>query len=349
MHLIIAFDTEDFATPQAWDAQKFWADELTARRIRGSFQCVGQLIRTLQARRPDVLHALARHEIGYHTDRHSLAPTHPQGVAGLPLDQAINWVLQTEARGLQTLRDAFGRDPISFAQPGRAWTAAGLLAMASVGIKVWTNPSFKITPGRPTWYCGLLAVGYDLAFEDFFSTDDADLDLFKSRVNDLALAAGRDGTVCLYSHPTRLVTTQFWDRPCFGATPLTFDQIPPAPLREPAHIQQLHDRVRRMLDWLAARTDVHWTDYASTYTRHAHPRHDLPALLRESNLQPDQVGRLPQRILPDQPLSPDNLWQNKKPYRWGPLPDDLDRDALIHQARALAWTARLAEPSPTPA
>ena len=40
--------------------------------MRGSFQCVAEVIRVLRRKgREDVIEALARHEIGYHTDRHS--------------------------------------------------------------------------------------------------------------------------------------------------------------------------------------------------------------------------------------------------------------------------------------
>ena len=100
MRLIFSFDTEDYVTPEAWDAQKWWAEQLTARGVRGSFQCVGELVRRLKARgRQDVLEALARHEIGYHGNLHSAPPIHCVAVDGLSLADGVAWILRREAAG----------------------------------------------------------------------------------------------------------------------------------------------------------------------------------------------------------------------------------------------------------
>ena len=60
MDLILALDSEDFLTPEAADAELWWATELTSRGLRGSFQVVAELVRALERRgRTDVLDALA--------------------------------------------------------------------------------------------------------------------------------------------------------------------------------------------------------------------------------------------------------------------------------------------------
>jgi hypothetical protein len=35
LQLVLSFDTEDYVTPEAVDAKKFWAEELSARGLRG--------------------------------------------------------------------------------------------------------------------------------------------------------------------------------------------------------------------------------------------------------------------------------------------------------------------------
>ena len=100
IQLVISFDTEDYVTPEAADAKKFWAEELTARAMRGSFQCVAEVIRVLrQRRREDVIEALGRHEIGYHTNLHSAPPVPPVALDGVGLAEGIEWVLRREAAG----------------------------------------------------------------------------------------------------------------------------------------------------------------------------------------------------------------------------------------------------------
>ncbi len=375
--VIISFDTEDFATPQAWDAQLWWADELSARGITGQFQCVAQLIRTLKRRgRDDVLAAFARHDVGYHTKDHSVPPVHPAGVAGKSLVDGIAWILRREADGFAEIVSTFSRVPVSFAAPGRAWTAPTLLAMAMLGIRTWCNPTFLLQRGRPTWYCGLMAFQYDMAFDNYFdpgSSDagpaDSQADRFLQQFDAYAReadaaaehAAAGVGVLTLYSHPTRLVTSAFWDRPYFGGADVPMDKLPPAPLRPPAQVQQLKDRVGRILDALQARSNVRFTTYAAAYaqrTRRPEDRRDLPALLAECGLQPGQEGDLPlaasQRAATvrerssstdqsplDLALAPDALWTNAAPYKWGVIPPDADRQALIEQARQLAWTGRL--------
>ena len=114
MDIILSFDTEDFLTPAAWDAQNWWADELSDRGIRASFQMVAELVRVLQREgRQDVIDALSRHEIGNHTNYHSVPPTHPQAVQHLSLADGIAWVIRHEAESFATLEAAFGRVPVT--------------------------------------------------------------------------------------------------------------------------------------------------------------------------------------------------------------------------------------------
>ena len=137
MDVILFFDTEDYVTPEAADAQKWWAEELTKRELRGSVQCVGEVIRGLIAReRHDVIEALSGHEIGYHSDYHSAFPTHPVALENRSLSEGIEWVLRHEAAGFASLVKTFGRVPVTYCAPGDSCTTATLLAMGLMGIKV---------------------------------------------------------------------------------------------------------------------------------------------------------------------------------------------------------------------
>src|SRR5262245_20159494 len=76
IYVTLWFDTEDYVLPQSDDAAKRVAETLTRIGVRGTFKIVGEKARTLEKRgRKDVIAALKKHEIGYHSDTHSQQPT----------------------------------------------------------------------------------------------------------------------------------------------------------------------------------------------------------------------------------------------------------------------------------
>ena len=343
MDIILSFDTEDFLTPAAWDAQKWWADELSDRGIRASFQMVAELVRVLQREgRQDVIDALSRHEIGNHTNYHSVPPTHPQAVQHLSLADGIAWVIRHEAESFATLEAAFGRVPVTYCCPGDSWTPATLIAMAARGVKVFCDARTPNGSNRPYWYCGLLCSSYNRAFEECFVGNGLTVDELIGAV-DAELDSMTPGEVyTLYSHPTRLATTAFWDTIFFNAQKPPQDQWHPAPLYSDADLAENKARARQILDHLQRRGDVRFIDHATLYAERAETRRDLSTLLAERGLAPGQEGRLPLLDLRD-PGRLDDAYFDSLTYGWGPLPDDLDSSLLFEQARGLAWTAMSAE------
>ncbi len=76
MFVVFWFDCEDFIAPESDDTLKRLVEILSANNVRGVFKLVGEKLRTLEKRRGlDVIEALKHHEIGYHTDYHSVHPT----------------------------------------------------------------------------------------------------------------------------------------------------------------------------------------------------------------------------------------------------------------------------------
>jgi hypothetical protein len=70
VYVVLWFDTEDYILPASDDAALRIADFLTGEGIRGTFKVVGEKARTLEKRkRTDVIAALKKHEIGYHSVR----------------------------------------------------------------------------------------------------------------------------------------------------------------------------------------------------------------------------------------------------------------------------------------
>jgi hypothetical protein len=74
--VVLWFDTEDYIEPAADDAALRIAKDLTAEDVRATFKVVGEKARVLQKRgRTDVIAALSKHAIGYHSNWHSVHPT----------------------------------------------------------------------------------------------------------------------------------------------------------------------------------------------------------------------------------------------------------------------------------
>lgn len=343
MDLLISFDTEDYATPEAADATLWWAQQLSARGIRGCFQLVGEVVRKLRRTgREDVISALAAHEVDFHTDYHSVHPTHAEAAEKMTLAEAVAWVLRTEAPCLQTLHETFARVPVSYCQPGGSWTPATLLALASAGLKVFCDSPFRPATGGPLWYAGMLCCRYDLAFDSHFAEDDAEEQRFKERFEERAAEVGPDGVLCVYTHPMMIVTADFWDRAYFKGRQVPPEKCPPAPLRPPAHAARLKDRCRRLLDWLKARPGVRWVDYATVYAERAQGRRDLQALLDECGLRPGEAGELPLREPDGSTYLKAEAFAGLK-YQWGVFPEGFTGQALLAQARLLAWTSAPAQ------
>lgn len=337
MDVTFAFDMEDFVTPEAAEAQLFWATELAQRGITGNFQVVAEVVRAhRRTGRDDVLQAVGRHCIGYHTDQHSIHPTHPEALDGVPLDEAVPWVIRREAAGVAEVAACFGRMPLAYVGPGGSWTAATLLGMASMGLKMWVGSS-----GAPRcWYCGLLTGQYDLFFDRYFDGDPAQqYDRFIHDAEPLLQQDESAGPVVFFSHPCRLVTSRFWDVAVFDGKSLDVDKVPPAPLRSNSQIEAIKSNVRRWLDRLADDPRVRFVDYPSYYNTHRGSARLLDELCREADIPADHPGLLPLKADHNDGGTGMAAWLDEHRYTWGVLPRSFTGEAVRKQNRGLAWTA----------
>src|SRR5450755_182847 len=75
-YVVLWIDTEDYVEPAADDAVLHIARDLTGLGVRATFKVVGEKARVLEQRgRWDVVRSLALHDIGYHSNFHSVQPT----------------------------------------------------------------------------------------------------------------------------------------------------------------------------------------------------------------------------------------------------------------------------------
>jgi hypothetical protein len=126
VYVTLWFDTEDYILPQDDDAAKRVAETLTSAGVRATFKIVGEKARVLEQRgRTDVIAALKKHEIGYHSNTHSGQPT-----IAVYLQHALGRrrrrVLPPRGAG-RPRRDAHLRDNTDLLRPARRRLGAAVL------------------------------------------------------------------------------------------------------------------------------------------------------------------------------------------------------------------------------
>src|SRR5665213_754017 len=122
VYIALWLDTEDYILPASDDAAKRIADFLTRQGIHATFKVVGEKARALARRqRTDVIAALARQEIGYHSNTHSQQPTVAEYESVLDWGSGGEEFDRRERSGFDDVARIFGKTPTCYGQPGYSW------------------------------------------------------------------------------------------------------------------------------------------------------------------------------------------------------------------------------------
>lgn len=254
--VVLSFDTEDFLLPASDDAAKRLADMLTDRGIRATFRVVGEKARVLERRgRGDVIAALCRHAIGYHTDLHSVHPTPQEYLSTCGLLDGVAEFVRREKQGAADVRRIFGRQTLSgYCQPGASWACQVLVALDPLGVSP-VSAEIGIHVGlhdKPFWTAGVLNV-YEMGeyYTDMPLYDPAALEPAKVKVSQMVdrLRAEGGGLISIGYHPCDWVHEQFWDAVNFryGANPPR-EQWKAPPQRPAEQTEQAFARFARYID-----------------------------------------------------------------------------------------------------
>ena len=162
VYALFWFDVEDCSITQSDDAAKRLANILSAHRVRGTFKVVGQKARVMRDRvRYDVIDALGRHEIGFHSNWHGLRPQIAEYLADCDWDEGVSEFATRERPGLDSVRDLFGVNPVTYGQPGSNWAPHVFPVL-----REWRIPTYVSGYGyvgvdcQPFWYGGLICTSH---------------------------------------------------------------------------------------------------------------------------------------------------------------------------------------------
>ncbi len=261
VHVILWFDTEDYILPASDDAAKRIAEILTDRNIRGTFKVVGEKARALERRgRRDVIDALRKHDIAYHTNFHSLHPTVAEYLACCGWADGVAEFIRREGSGARDVRRIFGVKVLScYGQPGssfapQAFAALRELAIAPRGVPCYVDEGNHVgLDGKPFRFCGAITVyhmGANCTRMDLHEEGGLVRGIAAFRDIHRRLSAEGGGLVSIYYHPCEWVHRAFWDGVNFarGANPLEALKKPPQ--RPAAETEAAFLRYEKYIDFM---------------------------------------------------------------------------------------------------
>jgi hypothetical protein len=281
--VLLWFDTEDYLLPASDDAARRVAEILSARGIRGTFKIVGEKARVLERRgRGDVIAALKRHDIGYHSNLHSVHPTPAEYLADAGWSEGVSEFARREGTGARDVMRVLGVPYLScYGQPGSSWAPQAFAALGQIGVVTPSGVSTYVDEGghvglaeQPFWYAGALTV-FDMG------RNATRMPLHEPG----GLAAGRaafhetyerlrargGGLISIYYHPAEWVHREFWDAVNFlrGANPPREEWRQP-PQRPPAETEAAFRGFEAYVDVLRSLPGVRFVTAS-----------DLPAVYRD--------------------------------------------------------------------
>lgn len=216
VYVTLWFDTEDYIEPAADDAALRIARDLTGLGVRATFKVVGEKARVLEQRgRWDVVRALALHELGYHSNFHSMQPTPALYLRDLGFVEGAAEFARREGPGVADLERIFGVGPSCYGQPGNSWAPQANPALRRMGIPVYLDEGSQVgIDNQPFWYGGLLHIFNMGRFSLRAPLDGSEpVERSYARFDHAAAELGMHGggVISIYYHPTEFVTTEFWD------------------------------------------------------------------------------------------------------------------------------------------
>jgi hypothetical protein len=215
-YVVLWFDTEDYIDPASDNAALRIATDLTNMGVRATFKIVGEEARSLEQRgRTDVIRAISKHCIGYHSNWHSIQPTPAVYEQHLGLLEGAAEFERRERGGFEDVRRIFGKTPVCYGQPGSSWAPQANLALRQWGVHVYLDDGTQVgLSDQPMWYDDLLYVynmgQYQMRADLGPQTPLANTFLqFDAAVRHFATTGG--GLVSTYYHPNEFVSPEYWD------------------------------------------------------------------------------------------------------------------------------------------
>jgi peptidoglycan/xylan/chitin deacetylase (PgdA/CDA1 family) len=264
--VVVTFDTEDYVTPEAEhidDIPKWLAETMAEEGVTGTFFVIGEKARSLEKRgRRDVIAAMARHDIGSHTNFGSIHPTVTEELEKAGWDDGVKLMRDQESEGIGELERIFGVPVTTLARHGGSYGPQLVAALA--GLKAGYQGSPASLPGHDViWFCNALNFSAQYAgFDDAYYRDDLFEPVFDKLKAEFPERLKTAQVLALFAgHPTKIRAEEFWDLNFYNGK-----NTPPAEWRTPRlrpreSMITAQKNFRRMMRWLKGRDDIQITTY----------------------------------------------------------------------------------------
>jgi peptidoglycan/xylan/chitin deacetylase (PgdA/CDA1 family) len=280
----IVFDVEDYTTPasEGIDDIPLWlAETMTEVGVKGTFFVIGEKARSLEARgRSDVIAAMAKHDIGSHTNRGSIHPTVTEQLESAGWEDGVALMREQEAEGISDLERIFGVPVATLARHGGSYGPQLLTALGEIGAGYVYSP-VSLPGHNATWFCNALNFhGEYGGFDDTYFRDD----LFEPVFDSLKLKFDSEITDIdvlnfFACHPCKVRTIQFWDfNYYYGANPDSADWQTPE-MRPSESMETARENFRRLMVYLKEREeagDIRIVGYQELIERFSHQPTEVP-------------------------------------------------------------------------
>jgi peptidoglycan/xylan/chitin deacetylase (PgdA/CDA1 family) len=264
--IVVTFDTEDYVTPEPEridDIPKWLAETMTEEGVTGTFFVIGEKARSLEKRgRRDVIEAMAKHDIGSHTNFGSIHPTVTEELEKAGWDDGVRQMLGQESAGLRELERIFGVPVTTLARHGGSYGPQLVTALGRLGAGYQGSPASL--PGHDVvWFCNALNFSAQYAgFDDAYYRDDLFEPVFDKLKAELPDVIAKSQVLALFAgHPTKIRAEEFWDLNFYEGknTPPEAWRVPR--LRPQETMATAQKNFRRMMRWLKGRDDIEITTY----------------------------------------------------------------------------------------
>jgi peptidoglycan/xylan/chitin deacetylase (PgdA/CDA1 family) len=264
--LVVTFDTEDYVTPEAEkidDIPKWLAETMTEEGVTGTFFVIGEKARSLEKRgRRDVIAAMARHDIGSHTNLGSIHPTVTERLERAGWDDGARLMNEQESAGIEELERIFGVPVTTLARHGGSYGPQLVFALGRLGAGYQGSPA-RLPGHDVVWFCNALNFSAQYAVsDDAYHRDDLFEPVFDRLKRELPERIRGSEVLALFAgHPTKIRAEEFWDLNFYYGKNTPPDEWRTPRLRPQETMATARKNFRRMMRWLKGRDDIEITTY----------------------------------------------------------------------------------------
>jgi peptidoglycan/xylan/chitin deacetylase (PgdA/CDA1 family) len=280
--LVVTFDVEDYISPESEhidDIPKWLAQIMTEEGVTGTFFVIGEKARSLEKRgRRDVIAAMAKHDIGSHTNFGSIHPTVTEELEKADWAGGVRKMLEQESAGFRELRRIFGLPAVILARHGGSYGPQLVDALGKMGAAYQGSPA-KLPGHDVVWFCSALNFSAQYSgFDDAYYRDELFEPVFDKLKNDLPGLARTSDVLALFAgHPTKIRAEEFWDLNFYyGKNTAPADWVMPR-LRPAETIGTALKNFRRMMKYIRSRDDIQITNYRTLIPLYARQKGSVSA------------------------------------------------------------------------